>query len=72
MQHNQLAVDPNEIIYAVRMSAVLSILINRLGQEELALTHDEVNPLIHNTHSTKRQVEKKQAKTHRQAGEGDC
>ena len=38
MQHNQLAVDPNEIIYAVRMSAVLAAIVKRLGQEELALT----------------------------------
>lgn len=30
MQHNQLAVDPNEIIYAVRMSVMLAAKLPRL------------------------------------------
>ena len=45
MQHQdivaQLAVDPNEIIYAVRMEDLVPILINRLGEEALTLTGDD-------------------------------
>ncbi len=43
MQHNQLAVDPNEIIYALRMSAVQTVLVNRLGSKALALTEDDLH-----------------------------
>ncbi len=35
MQHHQLAVDPTEILYAVRMEDLVPILINRLGEESL-------------------------------------
>ena len=46
MQHQdivaQLAVDPNEILYAVRMEDLLSILINRLGEKVLMLTADDL------------------------------
>jgi hypothetical protein len=49
MQHQEivahLAVDPTEIIYAVRMEDLLSVLINRHGDEVLNLTMDDLHTI---------------------------
>jgi hypothetical protein len=46
MQNQELArhlsVNPSEIVYAVRMEAVLSAIVKRMGDEALTLTADEI------------------------------
>ena len=38
----RFAVDPTEIIYAVTLATVLSAIVNRLGEEALTLTPDDL------------------------------
>ena len=47
MQHkkiaSQLPVNPSEIVYSVTMATVLSAIANRLGEEALSLSLDDLN-----------------------------
>ena len=47
MQHQELArhlsVNPSEIVYAVTMETVLSAIVNRMGDEALFLTVEEID-----------------------------
>ena len=46
MNHQEIlarfAVDPTEVIYAVTLATVLSAIVNRLGEEALVLTPDDL------------------------------
>jgi len=46
MNHQEIlarfAVDPSEVIYAITLATVLSAIVNRLGEEALALTPDDL------------------------------
>lgn len=46
MHHQELArhlsVNPTEIVYAVTMESVLSAIVNRMGEEALSLTVEEI------------------------------
>jgi len=50
MQHkeivNHLAVDPEEIVYALTAATVLSSIVNRLGEEALSLTTEDLQLAI--------------------------
>jgi hypothetical protein len=45
MQHdvNQFAVNPSEVIYSITMETVLSAIVNRLGDEALTLSVDDLH-----------------------------